>query len=683
MNLSSFTNPTGDANPTWEAGEHVCYLTSDQHVHKLYYSYNNQNWLDRDLTGNAIHDPEEVAVPLAAEATDLSSFALPGVPGEYVCYLGTDQHVHQLYNSGSNWHDQDLTLDFSGPLAAGNAVTSFLDGYGYHICYLTSDQHVHQLYSGDGANWVDQDLTGNAIPNPPETAVPLAAAGTALSSFADQTGEHVCYLGADQHVHQLYYPGGTWQDQDLTLEADGPLAAGNAISGFADFEISGLTPAAGEHVCYLTSDQHVHQLYYDFNNSQGWIDQDLTKIAIHDPPETAAVPLAAAGSALSGFEDAVDHICYLGADQHVHQIFNPGGTWHDQDLTEMASGPLVAGNAITGFADDIPGGGDHVCYLTSDQHVHQLYSTDAANWVDQDLTVTAIDTVTNINQQLQGAGVVVAFQDNVGDLWVVGPEEDSPGNLNLLMMPGTSPSIAALPSGGGYLVAFQDNTGNLWVVGTDGADGPGNTNQSMMPGTSPSICTLTQLDGSYYGYAVAFQDPTGDLVVAGAEPMSSPDMMQGTSPSIAANAPSSYVVAFQNNQGSLTVLGGQTPGPTNLGMMSGTSPSICSMENATYWWVAFQANTGDLYIAAGANNNFTPFNMHLSMMQDTSPTICPVAVDEAQVAFQAANTSALSITTSSGSSRIMSPGMMPGTSPSAVAPSIGGYVVAFEYNTGT
>jgi hypothetical protein len=34
-------------------------------------------------------------------------------------------------------------------------------------------------------------------------------------SFADGAGEHVIYMGADQHVHQLYFSG-TWVDQDLT-----------------------------------------------------------------------------------------------------------------------------------------------------------------------------------------------------------------------------------------------------------------------------------------------------------------------------------------------------------------------------------------------------------------------------------------------------------------------------------
>jgi hypothetical protein len=177
--------------------------------------------------------------------------------------------VHQLFFDHTNWHDQDLTAAIGGPLAAaGSGITSFADAAGEHIGYLTPDQHVHQLYyPPGGAKWIDQDLTGGAIHDLPETAaLPLAAAGSALSSFTDAAGEHVCYLGADRHVHQLFFDHTNWHDQDLTAAIGGPLAAaGSGITSFAD--------ATGEHIGYLTPDRHVHQLYYP--GGANWIDQDL------------------------------------------------------------------------------------------------------------------------------------------------------------------------------------------------------------------------------------------------------------------------------------------------------------------------------------------------------------------------------------------------------------------------
>jgi len=126
---------------------------------------------------------------------------------------------------------------------------------------------------------MDQDLTGGAIHDPPEgAALPLAAAGSALSSFTDAAGEHICYLDPNRHVHQLYYDHQNWHDQDLTAAIGGPLAAaGSAITSFAD--------ASGEHIGYLTPDQHVHQLYYDHQN---WMDQDLTAFGVLLPAPTWA-----------------------------------------------------------------------------------------------------------------------------------------------------------------------------------------------------------------------------------------------------------------------------------------------------------------------------------------------------------------------------------------------------------
>jgi hypothetical protein len=50
----------------------------------------------------------------------------------------------------------------------------------------------------------------------------LVLNGSSLTSFVDSAGEHVLYIGTDNHVHQLYYSG-TWVDQDLSSWANGPL----------------------------------------------------------------------------------------------------------------------------------------------------------------------------------------------------------------------------------------------------------------------------------------------------------------------------------------------------------------------------------------------------------------------------------------------------------------------------
>ena len=63
-----------------------------------------------------------------------------------------------------------------------------------------------------------------------------------------------------------------------------------------------------------------------------------------------------------------------------------------------------------------------------------------------------------------GGSYEVAFQANNGSLYTYSPS--GPSKLTLGMMPGTSPSIAAVT--GGYEIAFQANTGTLWGRGRGG-----------------------------------------------------------------------------------------------------------------------------------------------------------------------------------------------------------------------
>jgi hypothetical protein len=145
------------------------------------------------------------------------------------------------------------------------------------------------------------------------------ATGSGLSGFVDSYGDHVFYVGPSttppgsaatlQDVHHLKLTAGSWVDSDLTATTPGPqAAAASALSSFGD--------SYGDHVVYLTADQHVHQLYFDNVN---WVDQDLTATAT--PVEESTVPLTAVGSALSSLANTLGElIFYISADQHVHLL---------------------------------------------------------------------------------------------------------------------------------------------------------------------------------------------------------------------------------------------------------------------------------------------------------------------------------------------------------------------------
>jgi cell division protein YceG involved in septum cleavage len=310
------------------------------HLHQLYYS--NAKWLDEDLAGFTNG-------ALAPGRSALSSFAMAN--GTQRVYFVTDnQHVHQLYYNNTKWLDEDLTGFTNGAsAAAGSALSSFAMANGtQHVYFVADNQHVHQLYYNN-TKWLDEDLTGF-------TNGASAAAGSALSSFAMANGtQHVYFVASSQHLHQLYYDSAKadakWHDEDLTGFTNGGLAAaGSALSSFA-------MANGTQHVYFVADNQHVHQLYYDNAKANAkWHDEDLTGFTNGG--------LAAAGSALSSFAMAngTEHVYFVADNQHVHQLYYNNTKWHDEDLTGFTNGgSAAAGSALSSFA--MANGTQHVFYL--------------------------------------------------------------------------------------------------------------------------------------------------------------------------------------------------------------------------------------------------------------------------------------------------------------------------------
>jgi len=244
---SSFTSVTIDG--FWPR---VYYLGSDNHVYQLWWY---GSWHLQDLTKYA-----KATDHLAAERSALTSVKIDS-KSPRVYYLGNDNHIYQLwYNSSDDhWNLEDLTTLAPGATehlaAAGSALTSVvIDGIYPRVYYLGSDNHVYQLWF-DGS-WHLEDLTTLA----PGATEHLAAAGSALTSVViDGKSPRVYYLGSDNHVYQLWYDG-SWHLEDLTTLAPGATdrlaAAGSALTSVI---IDGKSPR----VYYLGSDNYVNQLWYD------------------------------------------------------------------------------------------------------------------------------------------------------------------------------------------------------------------------------------------------------------------------------------------------------------------------------------------------------------------------------------------------------------------------------------
>ncbi|MDT5320870.1 MAG: hypothetical protein QOD88_3392, partial [Mycobacterium sp.] len=80
------------------------------------------------------------------------------------------------------------------------------------------------------------------------------------------------------------------------------------------------------------------------------------------------------------------HVNYIGTDKHVHELYiTAGAGWVDNDLTTLAGAvPPTPTTAHDGYR--LSNDSKHVNFIGTDNHVHELYITAGAGWVDNDLT---------------------------------------------------------------------------------------------------------------------------------------------------------------------------------------------------------------------------------------------------------------------------------------------------------
>ena len=327
---------------TFNNQQHVNFIGTDNHVHELF--YDNQ-WHHNDLTLLASAPPVGSGAHIDGYQTEFNN-------QQHVNFIGTDNHVHELYYVGA-WKHNDLTALAGAPAAApGSAIDGYETAFNQqqHVNYLDPGGHVHELYF-DGA-WHHNDLTAL-------TGAPAAVAGSAIDGY-DTTfnnQQHINFMDGNGHVHELYFDS-AWHHNDLTALAGAPAAArGSAIDGYQTGSNS------QQHVNFMDANGHVHELYY----SGSWKHNDLTAIV--------NAPAAAAGSAMDGYATTFNnqqHINYLDRNGHVHELYYDNA-WHHNDLTQLANAPAAQpGSPVDGYQTAF-NNQQHINFLGSDNHVHELF----------------------------------------------------------------------------------------------------------------------------------------------------------------------------------------------------------------------------------------------------------------------------------------------------------------------
>jgi hypothetical protein len=337
-----------------------------QHIHELY--YNNSDWTDTDLTA-LTGGPNSFQGGIAAFSTTPND----QIHVYYLAYLPDAFHIYQLYNNGISWSEEDLTAATGGQSPVFfSSIAGFSIGGAQYVYFCGSDSVVHEYSYGNNGNfnWVDTALpTGGAGGKCYEVYHGLVAFATTPNNE-----RHVYYEagnGDSSAIHQLYFNGSTWSNQNLTSMIHGARAnQGTWMSGFAigNFQYV-FFAAAGK--------GHIHE--YSYINS--WTDQDLTVAG----GGVATQVLGNSGTAAFVVPGTTQMEVYYAAEENndVHQMTFQSNQWTDTDLSTLTGMAGPNGSQIIGFATT-PNNQLHVYLAPGNPFVDQLYYNGTA-WLGEAL----------------------------------------------------------------------------------------------------------------------------------------------------------------------------------------------------------------------------------------------------------------------------------------------------------
>ena len=234
--------------------QYVFYIGSDANVHQML--YNNAGWVDTDVT---------VASGTSAIASNGSNLvAFTTSPALHVFYTSSDSHVHQLFaTNGTNWQDQDLTVTTKGPDANfAYGMAGFNVGNFQYVYYLDTANHLHQLLYNN-ASWTDEDLSALTKSSPTAAFANVSAFVIPGSKkmrvyFVSSSNSHIIQLAATNK--------GKWISTDLTKKAKGSVP---------DEQIVAFPSASGGKVnIYYVAGHDVNRIYQPTGST--WANEDLT-----------------------------------------------------------------------------------------------------------------------------------------------------------------------------------------------------------------------------------------------------------------------------------------------------------------------------------------------------------------------------------------------------------------------
>ncbi|MER7243847.1 hypothetical protein [Kribbella sp. NPDC000426] len=242
-----------------------------------------------------------------------------------------------------------------------------------------------------------------------------------------------------------------------------------------------------------------------------------------------------------------------------------------------------------------------------------------------------------------GTGIAVDAHGQVRVEWAESGQE-SGANLTLgvkpqcgftegAILPGTTPSVAALNIGSGGFVSTWVGTDHLIHVKEPGRAAFAIQNPAVAPGTSPSIATDI-ISNALSSWKLAFQDSTGHLDTFdsnGNFDVTPSILAPNTSPSVShALGSPRFEMAFVASDNSVWVdiNGGGHPIGAGLNAAPGSSPAIAQdRDGSNGWEIAFQRSSDHHLITVDSLGN--RLDSGQVMEDNTNPAIAalkPVAI---------------------------------------------------------
>jgi hypothetical protein len=356
--------------------EHVFYISSDGHIHELYYI---------PFTWYADGPPTDIWSAMAPYAADVGSGLTSYYDGSYehVFYISTDGHVRHLYTTGpgAQWFAEDTWQGQNSiPAALETALTSFGDSSGQeHVFYRTqatpSNSLVHLYSNGPGMSW-SGELLNKAMQGVSSCAHANEQSLTSYYGSGSLTPPwNVFYIEFQSHhlcwLYNAMGQPGSWKLQDVTATTPGATTTDSWLTSFSQSTQGGVVSYVGKEGGKGAGD--VHMLLT--TSGLGWQDLDLTTNA--GSPRAAPFGLAS----FYADDELPILVFYIDKDQvHLHVLAGPAVKWQNTDLTAATNGPWVNAAELTSFLASGYTAPLHVYYRGSDLHVHEAYTNNNHWW---------------------------------------------------------------------------------------------------------------------------------------------------------------------------------------------------------------------------------------------------------------------------------------------------------------